>query len=743
MTELARTLPASWYCNEALYQMERRAVFQKSWYLLGPVTRFQKVGERVDYEIAQEPIYVVRLSGDTLNPLPEELKVFHAKTDKEACSHVTKTGLLFSAISDDAPSFHEFFPELEDLLGKVDFTRLPHRRSIRYEGRFNWKTMVDGYQECLHCQYTHPSFSVYYPPTFYTVRNNHNFSQHIADPKKPDDGLFLYFFPNCTLNVYGGGMSSFRVCPTPDPQVTRMEFDYYHLAEGEKFEEYFKFVRQVAMEDFELCEKAQDNLAKGVYHEGILNPEKENGVSYYQQRVFQMVCEQHATDRASKQKEEAGRKDQKLDDRGIEFMEFLSAYFLSPGSVIVALLTLIFLAHQSWPRLRYQKKACQFSGELSEVNDEDNLNVSKEPEVPEGWWSSREVFELERRGIFSKSWIYLAHASHFSKAGAYQSFDIAELPIFLIRGKDNKIRAFHNVCRHRAYTITRKETGTSTVLGCRYHGWSYDTTGRLVKAPQFDGIPGFDKSENSLFEIHTHTTDHGMVFVNLDAGTPTPFPTKTASELDGFAGAACLGSKSIWIAGQTLTGTFNWKFAMGPQHCTNASTRLDEIVSAAAPPSFASKMIRIITRHNSRADCHMGPTSMLHSFEDAPLWISLSFLPASQSVTQVRYDLFCLQPTTEIKERLASTVAEGMRALIQSIETEFQSVTTSQVENSSWTRDILKQLQEHARLEKKSGAQILPAMRQPRGSSLFQQAEQLCKEIDCSGSGSASSGLDW
>lgn len=65
---------------------------------------------------------------------------------------------------------------------------------------------VDGYQECLHCQYTHPSFSIYYPPTFYTVKNSHNFSQHIADPKKPDDGLFLYTFPNSTINVYGGGM---------------------------------------------------------------------------------------------------------------------------------------------------------------------------------------------------------------------------------------------------------------------------------------------------------------------------------------------------------------------------------------------------------------------------------------------------------------------------------------------------------------------------------------------------------
>lgn len=105
-----------------------------------------------------------------------------------------------------------------------------------------------------------------------------------------------------------------------------MEFDYYHLADGEKFEEYFKFVRQVAMEDYELCEKAQDNLAKGVYHEGILNPEKENGVSCesvllklyltvltapdYQQRVFQMVCDQHEADRKAKQTTQSGLEDQ-------------------------------------------------------------------------------------------------------------------------------------------------------------------------------------------------------------------------------------------------------------------------------------------------------------------------------------------------------------------------------------------------------------------------------------------------
>ncbi|KAK0660677.1 hypothetical protein DIS24_g3121 [Lasiodiplodia hormozganensis] len=285
--DLPRTLPASWYTSQELYDLERRAVFFKSWYLLGPVTRFHE--DNVVYEVAQVPVYVTRTENG-------DLKVLLQETNQEVRSRTTSTGLLFATISADAPDFDDFFPDLEPLLSRVDFTKLPHRRSLKYEGRFNWKTMVDGYQECLHCQYTHPSFSIYYPPTFYSVKNFKNFSQHIADPKKPDDGLFLYFFPNCTLNVYGGGMSSFRVCPTEDPNVTRMEFDYYHMESGEKFEEYFKFVRQVALEDYELCEKAQANLEKGVYAEGILNPNKENGVAYYQGRVLEMVFEQHNLD---------------------------------------------------------------------------------------------------------------------------------------------------------------------------------------------------------------------------------------------------------------------------------------------------------------------------------------------------------------------------------------------------------------------------------------------------------------
>jgi hypothetical protein len=54
-----------------------------------------------------------------------------------------------------------------------------------------------------------------------------------------------------------------------------MEFDDYHEKEGDEFEEYFKFVRKVAMEDYELCEVAQENMERGFYSQGVLNQVKE------------------------------------------------------------------------------------------------------------------------------------------------------------------------------------------------------------------------------------------------------------------------------------------------------------------------------------------------------------------------------------------------------------------------------------------------------------------------------------
>jgi nitrite reductase/ring-hydroxylating ferredoxin subunit len=120
------------------------------------------------------------------------------------------------------------------------------------------------------------------------------------------------------------------------------------------------------------------------------------------------------------------------------------------------------------------------------------------------------------------------------------------------------LRAFHNVCRHRAYEVTRKERGSSTILGCRYHGWSYDTKGQLTKAPEFDTIPGFDKNKNGLWEIHVKVSAQGLVFVNIDAARIID---------DSMIGQLDIRTKywntslSKRMAEWHYEGNFNWKLA--------------------------------------------------------------------------------------------------------------------------------------------------------------------------------------
>lgn len=284
--ELSRTLPASWYVSPKLYELEKEVIFKRAWHLVGPITKFTE--KPCDYEIAGTWFQVQK------HPESDVVEVYYVDENGVQTTPVrfeqSKTGLVFVCFDDQAPCMEDYFGgnELIDLIDSVDFTKLPYRRSIQYKGKFNWKTMNDGFQECLHCKFSHPSFNKFYPSEFYAVENYTNFSRHLQDPKYREDGLFLFFFPMCTLNVYGGGMSMFRTCPISATEC-RMEFDYYFDGSDEAFEEYYRFARQVANEDYELCVEAQKNLQRGVYKSGTLNPNKENGVIYYQNLVKQKI----------------------------------------------------------------------------------------------------------------------------------------------------------------------------------------------------------------------------------------------------------------------------------------------------------------------------------------------------------------------------------------------------------------------------------------------------------------------
>jgi phenylpropionate dioxygenase-like ring-hydroxylating dioxygenase large terminal subunit len=145
------------------------------------------------------------------------------------------------------------------------------------------------------------------------------------------------------------------------------------------------------------------------------------------------------------------------------------------------------------------------------------------------------------------------------------SFKIADFPFFLVLGKDNILRGFHNVCRHRAYNVTRKVMGSSLVLGCRYHGWSYDTKGNLTKAPQFDNVPGFKKENNGLFQIWVKTDKNGFVFVNFDAEWDVFDPPTQG--LNAFAQYSGASRTSSYLAFWQTEADFNWKQASECSTC--------------------------------------------------------------------------------------------------------------------------------------------------------------------------------
>ena len=138
--------------------------------------------------------------------------------------------------------------------------------------------------------------------------------------------------------------------------------------------------------------------------------------------------------------------------------------------------------------------------------------------LPASWYTSQEMYELERRSIFCKKWLLTTHKLRLPNTGDWLRYQIAGYPFILVKDREGNINAFHNVCRHRAFPVVTEEGGTSRIFSCQYHGWSYGLNGKLAKAPGYQELEGFDKSKNGLLPIHVRVDHNGFIWVNLDGG---------------------------------------------------------------------------------------------------------------------------------------------------------------------------------------------------------------------------------
>jgi nitrite reductase/ring-hydroxylating ferredoxin subunit len=132
-------------------------------------------------------------------------------------------------------------------------------------------------------------------------------------------------------------------------------------------------------------------------------------------------------------------------------------------------------------------------------------------------------YELEREAIFERAWLNVGRVEDVPKVGSYftKEIHIAGASVVVVRGKDDTVRAFHNVCRHRGNKLVWTEhpdeesAGVCRQFACKYHGWRYDLEGALTFVQQDSEFFDLDRRDNGLAPVACDVWN-GFIFVNLD-----------------------------------------------------------------------------------------------------------------------------------------------------------------------------------------------------------------------------------
>lgn len=144
-------------------------------------------------------------------------------------------------------------------------------------------------------------------------------------------------------------------------------------------------------------------------------------------------------------------------------------------------------------------------------------------------------FDVDLKAIIGRTWQWVCHVEKLRAPGSYLAVTIADQPIVIVRDRSKGLRAFYNVCKHRAHELM-KGSGTARAIVCPYHAWTYDLDGSLKGARQTDQLENFNKSEICLDQVQVEEFC-GFIYVNLD-GTARPLAEQApdlAEEINHWA----------------------------------------------------------------------------------------------------------------------------------------------------------------------------------------------------------------
>lgn len=168
-------------------------------------------------------------------------------------------------------------------------------------------------------------------------------------------------------------------------------------------------------------------------------------------------------------------------------------------------------------------------------------------------------FGRETQALFREMPLVACLSAELAEPGSYRTFDDAGVPMLLTRGKDGRVRAFLNICPHRAARLVRSESGKVGRFTCRFHGWTFDNTGKAIGIPEEGHFCGEIDAQKRLIECPAEER-HGLVFVKTAPGAPI--------DLDAYLGdfngdLAAIGLETAEVThSTTLQVTANWKYGL-------------------------------------------------------------------------------------------------------------------------------------------------------------------------------------
>ncbi len=330
-TDAALTLPARYYAHSRSAQLDRRAVFCRSWQLVARADQVAGAGDHALAEIAGVPLLIVRDAHGVLRALHNVCRHragplavddgrgaqqfvcrYHGwrygldgrllgapdmgrAPDfdvKKICLPQARVaawqGMVFAVIDQDAPPFEALVDGIAARLGSLALADYRFERRVHYELACNWKVYVDNYLEGYHVPHVHPALDRLLDSRHYSMSNARWHSLQACPleagtgPYRAGAALYYWLYPNTMLNILPDRLQTNRVVPIA-ADCCRVEFDYYYASAvaPEQRERDLHFSDQVQREDSAICEAVQRGLASGSYVAGRLNPERESALWHF------------------------------------------------------------------------------------------------------------------------------------------------------------------------------------------------------------------------------------------------------------------------------------------------------------------------------------------------------------------------------------------------------------------------------------------------------------------------------